>query len=98
MTIELLPFDPADALVDDEEIAWFLQDALQSGHTGVLARALECAARAKELPENAELITVRNVASGKAPGSELSLGVILKLLDALGLSLRLTREVAAAAA
>lgn len=40
-------FDPADALVDDEEIAFFMADALETGDAAFIAKALGVVARAK---------------------------------------------------
>lgn len=40
-------YDPADALVDDEEIAFFMADALETGDAAFIAQALGVVARAK---------------------------------------------------
>ncbi|SUW65829.1 Predicted transcriptional regulator [Buttiauxella agrestis] len=40
-------FDPANALVDDEEIAFFMADALETGDAAFIAQALGVVARAK---------------------------------------------------
>ena len=37
MTIKLTPFDPAEYLETDEDIAAFLDDALQTGNAGYLS-------------------------------------------------------------
>lgn len=40
-------FDPANALVDDEEIAFFMADALETGDAAFITQALGVVARAK---------------------------------------------------
>jgi probable addiction module antidote protein len=40
-------FDPANALVDEEEIAFFMADALETGDAAYIAKALGVVARAK---------------------------------------------------
>ena len=44
---KLTPYDPANALVDDEEIAVFIADALETGDSTYIAKALGVVARAK---------------------------------------------------
>ena len=44
---KLTPYDPAIALVDDEEIAVFMADALETGDSAYIAKALGVIARAK---------------------------------------------------
>ena len=44
---KLTPYDPANALVDDEEIAVFIADALEAGGSTYIAKALGVVARAK---------------------------------------------------
>ncbi|EKY3198949.1 putative addiction module antidote protein [Cronobacter turicensis] len=45
--MKLTEYDPAAALVDDEEIAFFMADALETGDAGHIAKALGVVARAK---------------------------------------------------
>ena len=52
----LTPFDPAAALVDDEEIAAFMADAFETGDAAYIAHAREVAARAKAMHGLADLI------------------------------------------
>lgn len=49
MTEKLTTYDPATALVDDEEIAFFMADALETGDAAYSAKALGVVARAKGL-------------------------------------------------
>ena len=46
---KLTPYDPANALVDDEEIAVFMADALETGDSAYIAKALGVIARAKRM-------------------------------------------------
>ena len=45
--MKLTEYDPAAALIDDEEIAFFMADALETGDAGHIAKALGVVARAK---------------------------------------------------
>ncbi|HDR2158455.1 TPA: putative addiction module antidote protein [Enterobacter cancerogenus] len=51
---KLTPYDPADALVDDEEIAVFMADALETGDCAYIAQALGVVARAKGMSNIAQ--------------------------------------------
>lgn len=44
---KLTPYDPANALLDDEEIAVFMADALETGDSAYIAKALGVIARVK---------------------------------------------------
>lgn len=48
---KLSTYDPATALVDDEEIAFFMSDALATGDAAYVAKALGVVARAKGMAE-----------------------------------------------
>lgn len=54
MTDKLTTYDPANALVDDEEIAFFMADAFETGDTAYIAKALGVVARAKGMAEIAK--------------------------------------------
>ena len=47
MTEKLTSYDPAAALVDDEEIAFFMAEAFETGDAAYIAKALGVVARAK---------------------------------------------------
>jgi probable addiction module antidote protein len=47
MAEKLTLYDPAAALVNDEEIVVFMADALETGNTAFIAKALKIVARAK---------------------------------------------------
>ena len=51
MTEKLTTYDPASALVDDEEIAFFMADAFETGDAAYIAKALGIVARAKGMAE-----------------------------------------------
>lgn len=58
MIEKLTTYDPAVALVDDEEITFFLADAFETGDSAFIAKALGVVARAKGMlgtVKNAEL-------------------------------------------
>ncbi|MDH0369668.1 MULTISPECIES: addiction module antidote protein [Brucella/Ochrobactrum group] len=51
MTEKVTTYDPAAALVDDEEIADFMADAFETGDAAYVAKALGVVARAKGMTE-----------------------------------------------
>ncbi len=51
MAEKLTSYDPAAALIDDEEIAAFMADAFETGDAGYIARALGIVARAKGMTQ-----------------------------------------------
>lgn len=51
VTEKLTTYDPAAALVDDEEIAAFMADAFETGDAAYVAKALGVVARAKGMTE-----------------------------------------------
>lgn len=54
MAEKLTTYDPAAALVDDEEIAAFMADAFESGDASYIAKALGIVARAKGMSQIAK--------------------------------------------
>ena len=51
MAEKLTTYDPAVALADDEEIAAFMADALETGDAGYIAKALGVVARARGMAQ-----------------------------------------------
>lgn len=49
MTEKLTTYDPAAALVDEEEIAFFMADAVETGDLAYIARARDAVARAMQM-------------------------------------------------
>jgi probable addiction module antidote protein len=54
MTEKLTTYDPAAALVDDTEIAFFMAEAVETGDASYIAKCLGVIARAKGMPRIAE--------------------------------------------
>jgi probable addiction module antidote protein len=52
---KLVAYDPAVALVNDEEIAVFMADALETGDAAYVAKAFGVVARAKVMAQRAAL-------------------------------------------
>ena len=51
MAEKLTSYDPAAALIDDEEIAAFMADAFETGDAGYIAHSLGIVARAKGMTQ-----------------------------------------------
>ncbi len=51
MTEKLTTYDPASALVDDTEIAFFIADALATGDASYIAKCVGVVARAKGMAD-----------------------------------------------
>jgi probable addiction module antidote protein len=51
MAEKLTTYDPASALVNNEEIAFFMADALETGDAAYIAKALGVVARAKGMAQ-----------------------------------------------
>lgn len=51
MIKKLTTYDPAEALVNDEEIAFFMADALETGDANYIAKAIGVVARAKGMTQ-----------------------------------------------
>jgi probable addiction module antidote protein len=54
MALETIPFDPSEFIDTTESQVDLLQDALESGHLGYLADALEIVARARGMTQIAQ--------------------------------------------
>ncbi|ARP96782.1 addiction module antidote protein [Bordetella genomosp. 13] len=89
MKTKLTPYDPATALVDDAEIAFFMADALKTGDAAYIAQALGIVARAKgmaEVARNTGLSREQLYRSLSADGNP-TLKTTLAVLKALGIEL-----------
>ena len=53
MTEKTTTYNPAKALVDDEEIAFFMADAFETGDASYIAKALDVVAQAKGMTASA---------------------------------------------
>ena len=89
MAEKLTKYDPAIALVDDEEVAAFLTDALETCDAGFIANSLGVVARAKGMSEIAVrtgLSREQLYRSFSAEGNP-TLKTTLAVLKALGVDL-----------
>jgi probable addiction module antidote protein len=90
MTIELLPYDPADYLIDEETIAGYLSAALESNDPRVVTKALGAVARARGGIDKLARVTgiSPDVLSRElGAGEDAQFGIVLKVIDAFGLRL-----------
>jgi probable addiction module antidote protein len=92
MALETTAFDPAEYLDNDEAIAGYLTDALETGDSAFIADALGVVARAKgmkQIAEDAGLSreSLYRALSGRG-NPEFS--TVLKVVSALGLRLSAT--------
>jgi probable addiction module antidote protein len=85
----LVEFDPSDVLDSDETIEAFLQDAMESGHVGVILSALGDVARAKGMTELAKQAGMSRESLYRALSKDGNpqLSTVMKVLDALGYKL-----------
>jgi len=92
MKEKLIPYDPAAALVDDDEIAFFMADAFESGDAAYIANALGIVARAKGMTNIAKqtgLSREQLYRSFSANGNP-TLKTTLAVMKALGIGLTTT--------
>lgn len=89
MAEKLSTYDPAAVLVSDEEIAFFIRDALEAGDAAYIAHALGVATRAKGMAHVAGqtgLFPEQLYSSFSANGN-LALKTTLAVMKALGIEL-----------
>ncbi|KAA8728865.1 putative addiction module antidote protein [Ewingella americana] len=91
MTEKLTTYDPAGALVNDEEIEFFLADALETGDSAYIAQALGVIARAKGMTHIAQEtgLSREQLYRSFSQNGNPTLKTTLAVLKALGLSLSL---------
>jgi len=90
MTIRTAPFDVADFLTDDETIAAFLTEALESDDPRFIAKALGAVARARGgMTELARSTGISREALYRALSGDCNpeLSTVLKVMRALGVKL-----------
>lgn len=82
-------YDPAAALVDDEEIAFFMADALETGAAAYIAHALGVATRAKGMAHVAGQtgLSRDQLYSSLSENGTLTLKAMLAVMTALGIEL-----------
>lgn len=94
--IKTNPFDPARYLKSEEEIAVYLQvaveEAAESGDNNILLKAIETAAKARGMMEVAKQAGVsrESLYRSLAPDAKPRYEMIVKVLDALGVQITLT--------
>lgn len=86
---KLSDYDPASALVDQEEIAFFMADALETGDAAHVARALGVVARAKGMSVVAKKtgLSREQLYRSLSEQGNPTLKTTLAVLDAVGLKL-----------
>ncbi|MCI1676785.1 MAG: putative addiction module antidote protein [Ewingella americana] len=91
MTEKLTTYDPACALVNEEEIEFFLADALETGDSAYIAQALGVIARAKGMTHIAQEtgLSREQLYRSFSQNGNPTLKTTLAVLKALGLSLSL---------
>jgi len=90
VTVEgFTPYDPADDLISDEGIAYFMEGAFETGDPEFIAHALSTAARAKGMMKiSQETGLSREELSVSFDGkSNQTLGSALAVMKALGISI-----------
>ncbi|WP_284945151.1 addiction module antidote protein [Acidisoma cladoniae] len=89
MAEKLTTYDPAAALVDDEEIAAFMADAFESGDAGYIANALGIVARAKGMTQIASQtgLSREQLYRSFSEAGNPTLKTTLSVMKALGIDL-----------
>lgn len=87
--ITTLPWDPAEHLVNQEDMANYLEAALEDGDSAVVAAALGDIARARGMTELARQtgLSRESLYRALSPEGNPELGTLMKVLRALGLRL-----------
>ena len=93
------PWDPADHLKTEDDMAAYLEAALEEGDPGLIAAALGDIARAKGMTQVARESGLGRESLYKAlsPAGNPEFGTILKVVAALGLQLHATPATAKSA-
>jgi probable addiction module antidote protein len=96
MTDKLSTYDPAAALVTDEEAAFFMADALETGDAGYIANALGIIARAKGMSQIAAQtgLSREQLYRSFSENGNPTLKTTLVVMKALGLELTTKQPVA----
>jgi probable addiction module antidote protein len=87
--VKFVPFDPSKFLEDDEAIAFYLEDAMDSGDARVIAGAIGDVARAKGMAELAAKSGLSRESLYRALSEDGNprLDTLMKVLTALGIKL-----------
>ena len=89
MALETTAFDPAEYLDDDEALAGYLSEALETSDPAFIADALGVVARAKGMKEVAESAGLSRESLYRALSAKGNpeFGTVLKVISALGFRL-----------
>lgn len=89
MTIKTKPFDAADYLETDEDIAGYLTEALATQDTAVIARALGAVARARGMTRIARDTGLSRESLYRALSTEGNpeFATVIRIIEAIGLRL-----------
>ncbi|WP_333853695.1 addiction module antidote protein [Leclercia sp.] len=92
---KLTPYDPASALINDEEIAVFMADALETGDAAYIAQALGVVARAKGMTQIAAQtgLSREQLYRSFSEKGNPTLKTTLAVLKALGLGLAIKNAI-----
>ena len=90
--VKTKPFDPAEYLDNDEAIASYMTDALETGDPSFVADALGVLARARGMSEVARLAGVSRESLYRALSADGNpeFGTVMRVVQALGLQLSVT--------
>ena len=93
MESELVPYDSADLLIDEETISGYLSAALESGGVRIIAKALGAVARARggveRLARDTGISSEALTRALEETGNP-DFAVVLKIMSALGVRLSAT--------
>ena len=89
MTVKLSPFDPADYLNDEADMAAYLAECAQDGDPALMAQALGAIARARNMSQLARDtgMTRAGLARALSPTGNPSFQTVAKVAKALGLKI-----------
>jgi len=89
MVEKLTTYDPAAALVDSDEIAFFMADALETGNAAYIAKALGVVARAKGMAQiaNETGLSREQLYRSFSENGNPTLKTTLAVMKALGIDL-----------
>lgn len=90
--VKTKPFDPAEYLDNDEAIASYMTDALETGDPAFVADALGVVARTRGMSEVARQASVSRESLYRALSADGNpeLGTVMRVMQALGLQLSVT--------
>ena len=99
MAEKLTTYDPALALVDDDELAVFMADAFETGDAGYVAHALGIVARAKGMTQIARDtgLSREQLYRSFSEAGNPTLKTTLAVMKALGIDLTVKRHTGHAA-